>query len=140
MPDNGIKKVVVPKSSLPDVTKDNKYLIRYRIVTEDKNRVSGWSPVFSLNAKEPENINVEYVIDGRIISMVWEDLEPKPGYDIFVKFDGGQYMYHGSTRSKAYTLISQGLDSFSFIIQVSSISKTVSEVLKIFESTEISLV
>jgi len=31
MADRGIKKVVIPKSTLPNVTPDNKYFVRYRI-------------------------------------------------------------------------------------------------------------
>lgn len=140
MPDSGIKKVIIPKSSLPSVTESNQYLVRYRIVTEDRNRVSGWSPVFVLNAKQSQEVDADWSISGRVISLVWEDEETRPSYDVFTKFDGGDYFYHGSPTTHTYSIISQGTESFSFIIQISSISKTISQDLKIYESPEISLV
>ena len=46
MADAGIKKVIIKKSSLPALD-NNKvaYIFRYRIVSEDKNRTSQWSPI-----------------------------------------------------------------------------------------------
>jgi len=51
MPDLNIKKNVILKQNLPNLIGDNtdlKYEVRYRIVSEDKNRVSHWSPINSL--------------------------------------------------------------------------------------------
>jgi hypothetical protein len=43
MADANIKKVTIKKSSLPPIDHDSqKYNIRYRIVSEDKNRNSHW--------------------------------------------------------------------------------------------------
>ena len=46
MPDQGIKKVIIKKASLPALD-HNKigYVFRYRIASEDKNRTSQWSPI-----------------------------------------------------------------------------------------------
>ena len=45
MADAGIKKVIVQKKNLPSISgTNNKYIIRYRIVSEDRNRTSHWSP------------------------------------------------------------------------------------------------
>lgn len=140
MADQGIKKVVIPKSSLPAVTSDNKYLVRYRIVSEDRNRVSGWSPVFQLNAKAVQPVDGDWSINGRVITLVWGDEEDRPSYDIFVKFDNGPYTYHGTSTVHTYSLIKTGTTSFQFAIQVSSISKTRSTALEIYESNSISLV
>lgn len=39
-----IKKIVIPRESLPDInTEINGYALRYRIVSEDKNKTSHWS-------------------------------------------------------------------------------------------------
>lgn len=51
MADAGIKKVVILKKDLPNYVGDNEslsYKVRYRVVSEDKNRVSHWSPIYSL--------------------------------------------------------------------------------------------
>ena len=140
MADQGIKKVVISKNSLPAVTSDNKYLIRYRIVSEDRNRVSGWSPVFQLNAKPVQPVDGDWSINGRVITLVWGDEEARPSYDIFVKFDGGAYAYHGTSTVHTYSLIKTGTASFQFAIQVASISKIRSDALEIYESEVISLV
>ena len=140
MADRGIKKVVIPKTSLTDVTPDNKYLVRYRIVSEDKNRVSAWSPVFSLNAKPPIAVEAEYSISGKIVTLVWGDEESRPQYDIFVKFDNQAYFYHGTSSVHTYTFINNAENSFKFAIQVSGIAKIRSEALEIYESEIIPLV
>lgn len=143
MVDSGIKKVTIPKASLPDVTRDNQYLVRYRIVSEDRNRVSGWSPVFILDAKPVTRLEpsaVAHSITNSIISLAWTDQEARPSYDIFVKFDNNEYRYHGTTTSTNYTLRNEGVSSFRFAIQVPSISKTKSEELEIYESSPIPLV
>ncbi len=46
MADAGIKKVIIKKASLPPLDHDKVgYVFRYRIVSEDKNRTSQWSPI-----------------------------------------------------------------------------------------------
>lgn len=143
MADKGIKKVVIPKATLPDVSSENEYLVRYRIVSEDRNRVSGWSPVFTLKAKAVSPLNpnnVVYSINNRVISITWEDQEGRERYDIFTKFDGGQYQYHKTVTGNSHTIISQGTTSFQFAIQVPSISKEKSPELEIYQSSVISLV
>lgn len=140
MADQGIKKVIIPKNSLPAVTNENKHLIRYRIVTEDRNRVSGWSPVFQLNAKPVQTVDADWSINGRVITLVWGDEESRPQYDVFVKFDNNEYLYHGTSAIHTYSFISTGTTSFQFAIQVSGISKTRSQSLEIYESSVISLV
>jgi hypothetical protein len=144
MTDRGIKKVIIPNNTLPSVTEDNRYLIRYRIVSEDRNRVSGWSPVFALDANSPSVLldnDVTYSINNRIISIAWEDQESRNSYDIFVKFDNAaSYSYHGTANSQSYTILSQGTESFQFVIQVSSMSKQRNTVIQLYESSVISLV
>lgn len=143
MADRGIKKVIIPKNSLPNVTADNTYLVRYRIVSEDRNRVSGWSPVFKLAGRPANPLNPDNVIysrNDRVISLTWLDNDARPRYDIFVKIDGGQYQYHGTATATSYTIITQGGSSFQFAIQAASISKEKKEDLEIYESQVISLV
>ena len=44
-----IKKIRVEQDSLPTINSTTeKYDIRYRIVSEDKNRTSHWSPIVTL--------------------------------------------------------------------------------------------
>lgn len=39
-----IKKVIVPIEELPALADGEQYFVRYRIVSEDQNRTSSWSP------------------------------------------------------------------------------------------------
>ena len=139
----GIKKVVIPKSTLPNVTPDNKYFVRYRIVSQDKNRVSAWSPTFELNAIAPTPLsasNVTYSINNKLVSLAWIDSELRNGYDIFIKSDSNPYAYHGTAAGQSYSFLTNATTSIQFAIQISSISKEKSETLEIYESSVISLV
>jgi hypothetical protein len=49
MADAGIKKVIISKKNLPSIFgTDQKYVVRYRIVSEDRNRTSHWSAQYKL--------------------------------------------------------------------------------------------
>jgi hypothetical protein len=59
MPDKNIKKVVIKKTDLPNPIGDTttlEYNIRYRIISEDQNRFSHWSPISTLSVN---NTNTE---------------------------------------------------------------------------------
>lgn len=63
MPDKNIKKNIILKKDLPNVIGDDttlNYEIRYRIISEDKNRVSHWSPI---NILESDNTGDETGFD-----------------------------------------------------------------------------
>lgn len=143
MADSGIKKVVIPKSTLPSVTSDNKYFVRYRIVSQDKNRVSAWSPTFELNAITPTPLlasNVTYSINNKLVNIAWIDPELRNNYDIFIKSNSSAYVYHGTVTGQSYSFLTNATTSIQFAIQISSISKEKSETLEIYESSVISLV
>jgi hypothetical protein len=46
-----VKKVTIEKKDLPPLTPNGEYLIRYRIISEDKNRTSHWSPIYTLDLR-----------------------------------------------------------------------------------------
>ncbi len=140
MATTGIKNVVVSSQELPAVNANNEYIVRYRIVSDDKNRYSQWSPMFLVQGNDVTEIDADASISGRVISIVWSDPEPRAGYDVFVKFDSGNYFYHGRSSTTNYSLISQGTTSFKFLIQVESMDKQVNESIKIYESEVIPLV
>jgi hypothetical protein len=58
MPDKNIKKNIILKKDLPNVIGNDEildYEIRYRIISEDKNRISHWSPINILEAQNTED-------------------------------------------------------------------------------------
>ena len=92
-----IKKARVAKELLPAINSiTGKYSIRYRIVSEDKNRTSAWSSVYSVDPNYtyvPGKINISS--SSGVVNVAWDSVTIKIGtnvirqakdYDIFVKW------------------------------------------------------
>ena len=136
-----VKKVIVSKESLPPVNSETAgYVLRYRIVSEDKNRTSHWSPTFVTNAVPIETVNGALSITSSIITAVWGDEVNRPAYDIFVKFDSGSFAYHGTSPTHTYLFLNTGTTSVHVKVQISSSVKEIKESLVIFDSGLESLV
>jgi hypothetical protein len=141
----GQQKVRLSRSDLPEVSKlsngEYGYVVRYRIISEDQNRFSHWSPIRELVMPPVVPVDGDVVVSGSIIQVVWGDEEDRPSYDVFVKFDDGNYFYHGTTPTHQYSLLSE-YDALTVqvAIQVSSTEKERAEYLTIFESPEIYLI
>jgi hypothetical protein len=64
---SGIQKAEVVKAELPDldVLPDNTagYFVRYRIVSEDRNSYSHWSPIYAVTDPNPGEVIV-VLLDG----------------------------------------------------------------------------
>jgi len=145
MADAGIKKVLIKKEGLPPLVKlaENVYghFLRYRIISEDKNRVSHWSKMLSFELFTPDLLPLEVdgklIISGSSITIIWDDELNRPKYDIFVSFDDDDFFYHGTSPIHTYSIINtEEFSSVSVIIQIESANKEISEVLKICELTD----
>jgi hypothetical protein len=123
MADQGIKNVTILNADLPIINaKINGYAVRYRIVSEDKNRTSHWSPVHYLDAgytyvpgQDPDVIKT-----GNAVSVVWDKVEIlKNGnsigkirdYELWIKWGksgNGDWIYEGkSSVNSLLTMIPQ---------------------------------
>jgi hypothetical protein len=133
--DSGIKKVVVLKSELPPVSSNNSYRVRFRMISEDRNRTSHWSPLKELSslASVPVSGNTEYTAE--TVTIVWGDEQGNPNYDIFVGFDGASPSYHGTSATHTYSLLNNGTTSVEVIIQIESAQKVLSSQLEIYSET-----
>lgn len=93
MTDPGIKKVTIFRNELPPVDATTlSYNLRYRIVTENRNRVSAWSNVVSVTAPTISTINytVSANNSGKIVQIVW-DAPASLGltsFDLFARWVG----------------------------------------------------
>ena len=88
-----VKKITVKKESLPPIDSDTAaYAVRYRIISEDKNRTSPWSPIFVTNSVAVQSVSGALSITSTIITAGWGDELNRPSYDIFVKFDSGAFV------------------------------------------------
>lgn len=87
------KKIIVPKNQLPLVrSEDEAYFVKFRIVSEDKNRFSYWSPVFRLEQDIDYRskyfgsirMNVTKDTNDRIFA-TWDGIPGIPAYDLFFR-------------------------------------------------------
>lgn len=133
------KKAKVDKSALPLVNSDNKYYVRYRVVL-DKTKDSDWSDVFSIDGKPvllvSGILNVVNVSGSKVVNVVWEGTNSSPTYDIFVKWDAEEYVYHGSSVSTNYSIIvPSGKSDIDVLVQIGSAQRTISAAIKVFQDS-----
>lgn len=142
MSDKGIKNVVIKKDLLGKVTSSNSRVIRFRIVSEDKNRKSAYSKIFITGSEAviigPGDINIL----GNTVLINWStgQISVQISYDIFVGFDGADPAYIGSTTSQNYSFLKNGTQSVRAIVQASSISPQLAQSLEVYDSGTVSLV
>jgi hypothetical protein len=142
-----VKKVTIEKNQLPPLSPDGKYLLRYRIISEDKNRTSHWSPIYSIDAaSSKENVSSNIEVTNTGITVSWGDENDRSEYDIFVSYgtlSGGvttyePYSYHGSSPIHSYSFSKKaGLyTSVQVAIQLSGIEKIISNTLRISQTSK----
>ena len=136
-----VKKITIKKESLPPIDSDTAaFTVRYRIISEDKNRTSPWSPIFVTNSVAVQSVAGALSITETIITAVWGDELNRPSYDIFVKFDSGSFAYHGTSAVHSYSFLNTGTTSVHVKVQIASSIKEVKAGLVIFDSGLESLV
>ena len=136
-----VKKAIIQKESLPPIDSESAgYVVRYRIISEDKNRTSHWSPVFVTSAVPTTSVEGALSITSSIITAVWDDELNRPSYDVFVKFDSGSFFYQGTTPIHTYQFLNVGTTSVHVKVQIASSIKEIKAGLVIFDSGAESLV
>jgi uncharacterized protein (DUF2141 family) len=141
MVDSNIKKTRILKSSLPPIDHDTeKYNIRYRIISEDKNRTSHWSPIYNSDGVDLVVTGGAVSKTGDVITAVWGDQNDFPEYDVFVKFDSGDFFYHGKSKAHSYSFLKTGTTTVRVKVQIISSKKEIKAALNIFDSGTVSLV
>ena len=141
MVDSNIKKTRILKSSLPPIDHDTeKYNIRYRVISEDRNRTSHWSPIYNSDGVDLVVTSGAVSKAGDVITAVWGDQNDFPEYDVFVKFDSGDFFYHGKSKVHSYSFLKTGTTSVRVKVQIISSKKEIKAALNIFDSGTVSLV
>lgn len=141
VPDPGIKNVVIKKDLLKKVTGDNKRIIRFRIVSEDKNRKSAYSPNFAVTSQTVLPGFGDLNILGNTVIVNWgAEVSTQILYDVFVGFDSSIPVYKATTGSTTYSFLKTGTASVRVVVQVSSINPKLNEDLEIYDSGIVSLV
>jgi hypothetical protein len=135
MADSGIKKAIIKKALLPAIDSDNiGYIFRYRVISEDKNRTSQWSPVNLVIDNSITTVNGALQISQTITTVVWGDELNRPKYDIFVGFDNATPTYHGTSPIHTYSFLNTGTTDVRVIVQVEASQKELYPSLQIYDS------
>lgn len=132
MADADIKRIKIATEDLPALKEDRKYYFRYRVVSDDKNRFSAWSPIQSVEAPpatatDGQVIQTGTVATGSIITVAWDDQLNKSNYDIFAKYGSGEYSFQGTSRTNSYSFRVTGTGSVTVVVQLEALTKTVDD-------------
>ncbi len=142
MADKGIKNVIIKKDLLGKVTSSNSRVVRFRLVSEDKNRKSAYSKIFITGSEAviigPGDLNI--IGNSVIVNWATGQVSVQIVYDVFAGFDGATPTYIGSTGSQNYSFLKNGTQSVRVIVQASSIMPKLSPSLEVYDSGIVSLV
>jgi hypothetical protein len=157
-----IKKIRIAKDKLPFLGGINGfYNVRFKIMSEDKNRSSAWSPIYTLNTanissssslltksvqivkKKSATIGI-YTVD--ISWSVPQNLQLN-SFDIYIKTylsgNASTYQYVGTVNSSSYHAVfdkaNQTVDKVDILVQVPTIIKEVIASAKLFDKLNIVL-
>lgn len=104
-----VKKVTIEKKDLQTRTPKNEYLVRYRIISEDKNRTSHWSPIYTIKAPDKINVDSSITVTPKDILITWGTDNDVALYDIFINFKVSGtwtgYFYKGSSSTHSYSFL-----------------------------------
>ena len=137
-----VKKAIIKQADLPAFNGvGQNYLVRYRIVSEDKNRTSHWSPYYSVPKAAPSQVTCSVQIIENSVNMIWKSptLIVKE-YDIYFKINGGSWNYIASSASTQFaTLIDESTTTIQVAVQLPTYPKQYFPNAAIFTSAEIVL-
>lgn len=151
MADANIKKIVISKTDLPSIDGTNfSYNVRYRLVSEDKNRTSHWSRIHNIDATSqvPALLDYSYIKEtvttstgtNTAIRLSWIVPTTYAGttFDIFVKRDSNPYVYYGTAFTNTYTVLRESTEtSITVLVQMPTYPKAETASAKLFETSAI---
>lgn len=162
-----IKKVTIENESLPDLAVKNSfygYKLRYRIVSDDRNRVSSWSPVYFISANGVVDVSKTTHTETKTINqsggtrvstsvaLTWTPPSALKFYnfDIFVKTNlDSDYYFYRSTNNTSFDILfpssillngtEQSVTTLSYWVQISTSNKKINTSLVLFNNENIDL-
>lgn len=142
-----VKKVIIKKEDLPAFSGEEKsYIVRYRIVSEDKNRSSQWSPYYKVAVPSRNNpsgqVQCSVNVVSNVVNIVWT--HPTSGalqqYDIYIKTNISDWSYLSSSSStQLSSLVPAGISSLQIAIQAPTYPKKYFADASVFTSAEVTL-
>ena len=86
-----VKKITIPRSEIESLSSDGYYFLRYRIVSEDKTRLSHWSQIYGVDGGNLQNASniISLLQEANGISIAWGVLNTLGvnNYDVYVRYD-----------------------------------------------------
>lgn len=164
MADSKIRKVTIPRDTLPPINADkNHYVVRFRIVSEDLNRMSHWSPQYLINPtaidlSAAEDSNIAITNNGSILTAQWNvsaaaqaEFQKNPSqsvnnYDLYVAWgtapgSTGTLEYFGTvTGNSAVIPVPQGKLSVRVLVQTMTYPRKVLSSVTIADTAVFDLV
>lgn len=157
MADKNIKKVILPPSKLLSANVEEgslvaKYLVRYRVISEDKTRTSAWSPKYAVEARTVRSIINDIAVphtifsNGDRITLSWTTPESlkSPTVDVYVSWSADNvtwtdYLFEGTAASDSFTIaVESGKKYVQLWAQITTFPKNKSNAAKIFETAKTS--
>lgn len=124
------KKFIVNTENLPKTSSSAQHIIRFRVISEDRNRVSDWSPIFVLDSSgqiPPFGASAPFVLtsassnSSTVLDLTWSESFISTFYDIFVKWDTDQFVFYKTVSSNNLKIIAKSNSSSAkFIVQSAS--------------------
>lgn len=149
-------RIVIPPDQLPPTSSSAQHILRFRVISEDRNRISDWSPIFILNSVgqiPSASVSFKIIETGSTpkgITLIWDgdyvpyhkDLDSNQ-HDVFVSWNQGEYEYLGREAGNSFTIKAKsGANRVQFYVQMASYNDThppntepkISSILKILET------
>lgn len=132
-----IKKARILENNLPAINSVTEgYEVRYRIISEDKNRTSHWSPIFLVKPTFTYvSGTIHHTKAGDVSTVAWNSVEIKKGstlikealsYDVWVRWDrgdSGDWSYRSRVNTSSISLITPSTYTKNGIVQGSAPNK-----------------
>lgn len=159
MAEQVIKKIVIPKKDLPPLDGNNlQYSIKFRILSDDKNRSSYWSPIYniSVDAEAPTDIThiVHHDNNTDLITAVWtlpailtetpttaENIQANlKEFDVYVQWDLEPWKYVTTVNNTIYAINKKtGASTIKIAVQKPTFPKERFTGATLFESNSVNV-
>lgn len=152
-------KFTIPVEHLPPPNEDGNHVFRFRVVSEDRNRLSQYSTLYtvkSLGQIYPLETTAEAIEDSNLVNIYWEtpsvyntgasavgasvihnhqsEWKIHPS-DIFVSWDSGEFEYFGRSEDSEIAIIKRaGSSTIRVIGQSANYPPVRSDIFKIFDT------
>lgn len=125
-------KITIKKDLLPPISADDEgYNLKIRLISQDRNRSSYWTPLYTIEAPQVTEIpygievkNMSVVVNGiptnkKTVNVFWRDTtEYSKEYDVYVKWyatagdPNAEWVYAGQTLGDTFFLVNYNNDHY----------------------------